>query len=69
MKNIKEILRLASTGSFSARQIAKSCGCSPSTVTAVLERANNAELEKEIFPCTRFIKLVKKHLLTGLVLQ
>jgi hypothetical protein len=25
MKNIKEILRLASAGTFSARQIAKSC--------------------------------------------
>ena len=47
VKNIKEILRLASTGSFSARQIAKSCNCSPSTVTAVLERANNAELKKD----------------------
>lgn len=47
MKNIKEILRLASTGSFSVRQIAKSCNCSPSTVTAVLERASNAEIEKD----------------------
>jgi transposase len=44
MKNIKEILRLASAGTFSARQIAKSCNCSPSTVTAILERAKNAEL-------------------------
>ena len=47
MKNIKEILRLASTGTFSARQIAKSCNCSPSTVSAVLERAKNAELDTE----------------------
>lgn len=47
MKNIKEILRLASAGTFSARQIAKSCNCSPSTVSAVLERAKNAELDTE----------------------
>ena len=53
MKNIKEILRLASTGSFSARQIAKSCNCSPSTVAAVLERANNAELEK-VWPLIKY---------------
>lgn len=45
MKNVKEILRLASAGTFSARQIARSCGCSPSTVTAVLERAKNADLQ------------------------
>lgn len=44
MKNIKEILRLASDGYLSIRQIAKSCSCSPSTVTAVLERAKSANL-------------------------
>ena len=47
MKNIKEILRLASAGDYSARQIAKSCNCSPSTVTAVLDRARSAELEMD----------------------
>lgn len=47
MKNIKEILRLASEGGLSARQIARSCNCSPSTVTAVLERARSANLEMD----------------------
>ena len=45
MKNIKEILRLSSRGTLSDRQIAKSCGCSPSTVVAaVLERARKADM-------------------------
>lgn len=44
MKNIKEILRLASDGYLSVRQMAKSCSCSPSTVSAVLERARSANL-------------------------
>ncbi len=44
MKNIKEILRLASDGSLSVRQIAKSCNCSPTTVSAVIERAKTADL-------------------------
>ena len=44
MKNIKEILRLSSRGTLSDRQIAKSCGCSPSTVAAVLERARKADM-------------------------
>ena len=47
MKNIKEILRLASEGGLSAWQIARSCNCSPSTVTAVLERARSANLEMD----------------------
>ncbi len=45
MKNIKEILRLASLRTFSERQIAKSCNCSPSTVAAVIERARKADIE------------------------
>jgi len=45
MKNIKEILRLASDGNLSVRQIAKSCNCSPTTVSALLERANSSELK------------------------
>jgi hypothetical protein len=44
MKNIKEILRLASDGNLSVRQIAKSCNCSPTTVSAVIERAKTADL-------------------------
>jgi len=44
MKNIKEILRLASDGNLSVRQIAKSCNCSPTTVSAVIERARTADL-------------------------
>ena len=44
MKNIKEILRLASNGNLSIRQIAQSCNCSPSTVSALLERAKSAGL-------------------------
>lgn len=44
MKNTKEILRLASDGNFTIRQIAKSCSCSPSTVTTIIERAKNAEI-------------------------
>jgi hypothetical protein len=44
MKNIKEILRLASDGSLSVRQISKSCNCSPTTVSAVIERAKTADL-------------------------
>ena len=44
MKNIKEILRLSSRGTLSDRQIAKSCGCSPSTVATVLERARKADM-------------------------
>jgi DNA-binding Lrp family transcriptional regulator len=44
MKNIKEILRLASDGNLSIRQIAKSCKCSPTTVSAVIDRAKSADL-------------------------
>lgn len=44
MKNTKEILRLASGGNLSVRQIAKSCNCSPSTVSAVIGRAKSAGL-------------------------
>jgi len=47
MKNIKEILRLSSLGTFSDRQIAKSCGCSPSTVAAIVSRARDANLQLE----------------------
>ncbi len=47
MKNIKEILRLASLGTLSDRQIAQSCRCSPSTVAAVLQRARESELKLE----------------------
>ena len=44
MKNIKEILRLASDGNLSVRQIAKSCNCTPTTVSAVIYRAKSADL-------------------------
>lgn len=44
-ENIKEILRLASAGDFSASQIAKSCSYSPCTITAIRERVKTAELE------------------------
>ena len=47
MKNIKEILRLASLGTLSDRQIAQSCRCSPSTVAAVLQRARDSDLKLE----------------------
>ena len=47
MKNIKEILRLASLGPLSDRQIAQSCRCSPSTVAAVLQRARDSRLDLE----------------------
>lgn len=47
MKNIKEILRLASLGTLSDRQIAQSCRCSPSTVAAVLQRARDSRLDLE----------------------
>lgn len=47
MKQIKEILRLASLGTLSDRQIARSCNCSPSTVSAVLERARNAKMDTD----------------------
>jgi transposase len=49
MKNIKEILRLVNENNLSTRQIAKSCGCSPSTVTAIIERYEGTELPWQAF--------------------
>lgn len=44
MRSIKEILRLVHEGNLSIRQIAKSCNCSPTTITAIIERYKNANI-------------------------
>ncbi|MDK2901871.1 MAG: hypothetical protein PWR14_775 [Thermosediminibacterales bacterium] len=44
MRNVREILRLVHEGNLSNRQIAKSCNCSPTTVTAIIERYKNTDL-------------------------
>lgn len=47
VKKIKEILKLVNENSLSIRQIAKSCSCSPSTVTTIIERYEDTKLPWE----------------------
>lgn len=49
VKKIKEILKLVNENSLSIRQIAKSCSCSPSTVTTIIERYEDTKLPWEAF--------------------
>lgn len=63
MQNVREILRLVNEGKLSHRQIAKSFNCSPSTVSAIIERSqkqdlawpeltqlNDSQLEAKLYP-------------------
>ena len=45
MRNVREVLRLVNEGELSIRQIARSCQCSPTTVTAIKERYQNQQLD------------------------
>lgn len=49
MKSVKEILRLINESDLSLRQIAKSCGCSPSTVSAIIQRYENIQMPWQTF--------------------
>ncbi|RKL61282.1 winged helix-turn-helix transcriptional regulator [Thermoanaerobacteraceae bacterium SP2] len=50
MRNVREILSLVHEGNLSNRQIAKSCNCSPTTVTAIIERkSERVQPEPDIF--------------------